>query len=40
MNQELKDKLWKLGKYAKKYPPEYILIPVLDVIEILEDKNE
>ena len=39
MNQKLKNKLWKSGKYAKNYPPEYIVIPVLEVLEMLEDKE-
>ena len=32
---KLKDKLWKQGKPASEYPKDWIVIPVLDVIEIL-----
>jgi len=33
----LKDKLWKKSKSAKDYPEDWLVIPVLDVIDILED---
>ena len=36
MKQKIKDKLWENGKYANDYPQNYIVIPVLKVIEILE----
>ena len=39
MEKEIKDKLWKEGKSAKDYPKDWIVIPVLEVIEILNTGN-
>ena len=39
MKKELKQKLWKNGKSAGDYPKDYIVIPVLDAIRIIE-RNE
>lgn len=30
------DKLWDSAKYAKEYPPEWYVVSVVDVIELLE----
>ena len=39
MKQETKDKLWKEGKSASEFPKDWIVIPVLDVIEIMENEK-
>ena len=39
MEQKIKDKLWKEGKSAKDYPKDWIVIPVLEVIEILNTET-
>jgi len=37
IDKELKDKLWAEGKSAKIFPSDFIVIPVLDVIKLIED---
>ena len=41
IEKELKDKLWnklwKLSKPAKDYPEDWLVIPVLEVIELFEE---
>jgi len=39
MKQELKDKLWGLSKQAKDYPEYWLVIPVLEVIELIENRK-
>jgi len=39
MEQKIKDKLWKKVKPAGDYPKDWIVIPVLDVIEILNSNT-
>ena len=34
---ELKKKLWEIGKYAHKYPEDWIVVPILDVIELIDE---
>ena len=36
MNKELKSKLWKKSKPSGEYPKDWYVIPVLDVIELIE----
>lgn len=41
---KIKEQLWKQSKPAKEYPKDWIVIPVLEVIEIInkfekEDKK-
>ena len=37
MEKEIKEKIWKESKPADEYPKDYLVIPALDVIRILED---
>ena len=39
MDKELKNKLWEEGKSAKIFPSDFIVIPILDVIKILEEPS-
>ena len=39
MKEELKNKLWNLSKYAKDYPEHWHVIPVLEVIELIEHRE-
>ena len=36
ITEEFKQKIWKEGKSAKIYPSDFIVIPVLDVIELIK----
>ena len=36
MNKTIKDKIWAEAKSASEYPKDYLVIPALDVIKILE----
>jgi hypothetical protein len=35
----LKEKLWKEGKSASEFPKDWIVVPVLDVIKIMENEK-
>jgi hypothetical protein len=37
MNNKIRDKLWSISMYAKNFPEDFIVVPVLDVVEMLED---
>lgn len=37
MKKQIKDKLWKESKPAGEYPKDFIVIPVLDAIELIEE---
>jgi poly(3-hydroxyalkanoate) synthetase len=36
----IKDKLWENAKPASEYPKDWLVIPVLDVIELLLKEDE
>jgi hypothetical protein len=36
----IKDKLWKNSKPANEYPKDWLVIPVLDVIELLKEETK
>lgn len=38
-NEELKNELWKKSKPAKEYPKDWLVIPTLDVIELLKGED-
>ena len=40
MNKQLKEQIWKKSKSAKDYPKDWLVIPAIDVIEILEEETK
>ena len=40
MNNQIKEKLWRLSKHADEFPKDWIVIPTLDVIEIIENSQD
>ena len=40
MNKQIKEKLWKESKHADEFPKDWIVIPTLDVIEIIENSQD
>jgi hypothetical protein len=39
LTKEIKNKLWNQGRSSGELPKDWIVIPVLDVIKILEEEN-